>query len=93
MTETQNIPWKRITVEAAAIVGSILLAFAIDAWWNDHQNRAEERRVLVGLKSEFEQNLELIDIEISSSLFSALMHHLVRLPTRWQRDDPAPGRR
>jgi hypothetical protein len=65
MTETQNIPWKRIAVEAAAIVGSILLAFAIDAWWNDHQDRAEEQKILVGLKSEFEQNLELIEIELS----------------------------
>ena len=65
MTETQHIPWKRIAVEAAAIVGSILLAFAIDAWWDDYQNRSEEQRILVGLKSEFEQNLGLIEIELS----------------------------
>ena len=65
MTETQDIPWKRVAVEAATIVGSILLAFAIDAWWQDHQDRAEEQRTLVGLKSEFEQNLGLIEIELS----------------------------
>ncbi len=65
MAETQIIPWKRIAVEAAAIVGSILLAFAIDAWWDDHQDRAEEERVFVGLRSEFEQNLRLIEIELS----------------------------
>ena len=35
MTETQKIPWKRISVEAAASVASILLAFAIDAWWEE----------------------------------------------------------
>ncbi len=33
---TQYISWKKITVEAATIVGSILLAFVIDAWWDDH---------------------------------------------------------
>ncbi len=65
MSETQKIPWMRIAVEAAAVVGSILLAFAIDAWWDDHQDRVEEQRIFVGLKSEFEQNLELIEIELS----------------------------
>ena len=46
MTETQNIPWKRLSVEAAAIVASILLAFTIDAWWGDRQKDEAEREVL-----------------------------------------------
>ena len=46
MTETQSIPWKRLSVEAAAIVASILLAFAIDAWWNDRQQHDSEQIVL-----------------------------------------------
>ena len=29
----QEIPWNRFVVEAIVIVGSILLALAIDAWW------------------------------------------------------------
>lgn len=65
VTNVQDIPWNRIAVEAAAIVMSILLAFAIDAWWDNRQDRAEEQRILVSLKAEFEQNLELIDIEFS----------------------------
>ncbi len=56
MTDSQNIPWKRLSVEAAAIVVSILLAFAIDAWWNEQQERAEEREVLQSLHVEFEAN-------------------------------------
>ena len=41
MNELQKkIPWKRTSIEAVAIVASILLAFAIDAWWAE---RAEER--------------------------------------------------
>jgi hypothetical protein len=46
MHNSQNIPWKRISVEAAAIVGSILFAFAIDAWWDQRAESAQERNVL-----------------------------------------------
>jgi len=65
MPNTNNIQWKRISAEGAAIVLSILLAFSIQAWWDDHQDRAEEQGILLGLKSEFEQNLGLIEIELS----------------------------
>jgi len=40
------IPWSRIAVEGIAIVASILLAFAIDAWWDDRQ-RAETEQVVL----------------------------------------------
>ena len=46
MTESRTIPWKRIAVEAAAIVASILFAFAIDAWWEDRQQQEAEQVVL-----------------------------------------------
>ena len=58
MTETQKISWKRLFVEGAAIVASILLAFAIDAWWQDRQDRAEELRLLRALKAEFQLNAQ-----------------------------------
>ena len=29
----QTIRWRRLLTEGAVIVASILLAFAIDAWW------------------------------------------------------------
>lgn len=54
MTIKQNaIPWARLSAEAAAIVLSILLAFAIDAWWDARQEQAEEREILIGLQAEF----------------------------------------
>ena len=65
MENTNNIQWKHISVEGAAIVVSILLAFAIQAWWDEYQDRAEEQGILLGLKSEFEHNLGLIEIEFS----------------------------
>lgn len=41
MTDTQKLPWKRLLAEATAIVLSILLAFAIDAWWEDRMDLPE----------------------------------------------------
>jgi hypothetical protein len=32
-----SIPWLRVLIEGVVIVGSILLAFGIDAWWNERQ--------------------------------------------------------
>ena len=46
MTESRIIPWKRIAVEAVAIVASILFAFAIDAWWDDRQQQEAEQVIL-----------------------------------------------
>jgi hypothetical protein len=65
MTNTNNIQWKRLSAEAAAIVVSILLAFSIEAWWDNYQDRSEEQGILLSLKSEFEQNLAFIETEIS----------------------------
>jgi hypothetical protein len=61
MSENQNIPWKRLSVEAAAIVGSILLAFAIDAWWQERLERNDEREQLARLRAEFTENIRMID--------------------------------
>ncbi len=49
MTKASQIPWVKVAVEAAAIVGSILLAFAIDAWWEDSQSEQQEAQILEAL--------------------------------------------
>lgn len=56
MTNKQDIPWKRLSVEAAAVVASILLAFAIDAWWDERIEHVEEKEILQSLLVEFEVN-------------------------------------
>jgi hypothetical protein len=61
MTETRNIPWKRTAVEATAIVISILLAFAIDAWWAEKKEREVEHRTLLALRSDFMASNEELD--------------------------------
>jgi hypothetical protein len=52
--------WRRLTIEAFVIVGSILLAFAIDAAWDTRQAREELREVLEGLGTELEENRGLV---------------------------------
>ena len=71
MNQAQNIPWKRISIEAAAIVASILLAFAIDAWWDDRHERIEELRILDTLRAEFLSNVESIPTYIERHQISA----------------------
>lgn len=55
-----RMSWLRILVEGAVIVGSILLAFGIDAWWDGHTDAGREQRLLAALLTEFEANEELL---------------------------------
>ena len=57
MYKETRIPWLRLGTESAAIVGSILLAFAIDAWWDSRIDDKNERQLLGALISEFEETL------------------------------------
>jgi len=50
----QRIPWNRLIAEGAVIVGSILLAFAIDAWWDERSDDAQEAALLTGLAEDFQ---------------------------------------
>ena len=66
MTESQNIPWKRITVEAVAIVASILIAFAIDAWWENSKEHAAEVDQLLRVLAELENNADIIEQKLGT---------------------------
>ena len=56
MNQSQEIPWKRIGVEASAIVASILLAFTIDAWWQERVEDGREREILIALLDDFKKS-------------------------------------
>ncbi len=60
MTETPKVAWKRLAIEAPVIVISILLAFAIDAWWEERGDRKAEIVLLERLRADY--------IEIQSAL-------------------------
>lgn len=55
MTETRKTPWKRLAIEASTIVVSILLAFAIDAWWEERRERQAEVVLLERLRTDFQE--------------------------------------
>ncbi|MHC5066101.1 MAG: hypothetical protein ACYTG5_19240 [Planctomycetota bacterium] len=58
---TRQIPWLRIFVEGAVIVGSILLAFGLDAWWDRLQEAREERIILIDLERDFSASLQTLE--------------------------------
>lgn len=60
MSDPSKIPWNRILVEGVAIIASILIAFAIDAWWEDRQETEAEIRNLTRVSAELVANSERI---------------------------------
>ena len=61
MTSAQKIPWLRIVTESVAIVVSILLAFAIDAWWQNRSEIKVEVQYLLALHDDLNTSLVLLD--------------------------------
>ncbi len=58
---TRQIPWLRVFVEGVVIVGSILLAFGLQAWWEGRQEREEAHEIVVGLREEYVQHRAAIE--------------------------------
>ena len=56
---------RRLLIEGVAIVLSILLAFGIEAWWQDLGEREEEGRVLTALLGEFRTNEQRLDQQVA----------------------------
>jgi hypothetical protein len=57
----------RLFTEGFVIVGSILLAFWIDAWWDSRQLRLAELAALESVRLEAEQNRVALDDAITTS--------------------------
>ena len=68
----QPRPWGRLFLEGAVIVGSILLAFGIDAAWDNVQERRTEREFLEALERDLVVNqAELARVQTSMQRSSA----------------------
>ena len=50
--------WPRVLIESLAVVASILLAFAIDAWWDRLGERREERESLLVVAADLEASVD-----------------------------------
>jgi hypothetical protein len=59
MNKPRSIPWLRIGAESVAIIASILLAFAIDAWWDNRKAVAEDLQYLSSLEADLQDNVRL----------------------------------
>ena len=53
MTEDTKIGWKRLAVEAPVIIISILLAFSLEAWWQERGDRKAEVVLLERLRADY----------------------------------------
>ena len=67
MNQSQKIPWNRLAAEGFVVVASILLAFAIDAWWDGYLDDRREDRQLAAMREEFIASSDAID-EIFASI-------------------------
>jgi hypothetical protein len=59
MASIQSVQWLRIGAESVTIIGSILLALAIDASWDSRIERAEKQAHLGTLQIQFDESLDL----------------------------------
>lgn len=64
MLRNREIAWQRIAAEGVAIVISILLAFSIQAWWENRTERINELEVLTALQVELKQNIGVMADEL-----------------------------
>ena len=85
----------RILVETLVIVSSILLAFGIDAWWDDRKDRVAETEILAGLHREFASYRDQLrgGIEQHGEMLEAMAAILAAIErgewtsTRWSADE------
>lgn len=69
MSVAQTIRWKRLVVEVVAIVGSILLAFAIDAWWDDRSDNVRLAGAIQNIADEVKDAREEIVNAVERNTF------------------------
>jgi hypothetical protein len=58
---SKGIPWLRVFVEGAVIVGSILLAFTLDAWWDNREREDELRDQLAVVAREMQASRDALE--------------------------------
>jgi len=60
MIAGRKIPWFRLAAEGVVIISSILIAFMVDAWWEERLERQDEQSYLASLHQEFVHSRALI---------------------------------
>ena len=69
MSTTQKFRWNHIAIEGITIVASILLAFAIDAWWDDRSERVRLVAAIQNIVAEVSEAREEINSAVQRNQF------------------------
>ncbi|MEF8797187.1 MAG: hypothetical protein V5A22_10595 [Salinivenus sp.] len=68
-----RLPWRQLLVESVLVVLSVLLALALNAWYDHSQEQEKVRRALRGLHAELVDNRKRLQFRVS--------HHRALLDT------------
>ncbi len=71
MANRLNISWARILAEGSIIVVSILLAFGIQAWWDDLGRSEDELESLLLIQRDLVSSIELLERHVQFSKIAA----------------------
>jgi hypothetical protein len=58
---SDRVQGRRLLLEALVVIASILIAFALDAWWDQRASQRTEAAHLRALQSDFEQNVSRLE--------------------------------
>lgn len=87
---TRRIPWARLAIELAVIVGGILLALAIESWWESKADQALARDYLEALEAELDSDLERYRLSFLLRL-DRKVEALAQIAPVVRRDAPVPA--
>lgn len=59
----QSVDWKRLSIEGLVIVVSILLAFAIDAWWDEQRETSDASDQVARVVAELRANVAILEVQ------------------------------
>ena len=66
MSNLRQNSWFRFFIEGVVIVASILLAFGIEAWWDQRNQQSEEKLIINGLHDQFTSYRDLLNRTINT---------------------------
>lgn len=67
LSNFRAIAWPRILAEGVAIVASILLAFSIDAWWDERGQQKQAEGLLRSLHEDFQANQRQVEAYLAGN--------------------------
>ena len=66
MLENRGLKWRSAVLDGFAVLVGILLAFAIDAWWDLRTQEENARGYLEAIQTELNENREIIEYDLQT---------------------------